>query len=216
MNVRLQEIDARIAEATRIVEERTTAMAKAREELADLEARRRTAVGRLGNGDAVPAADIAQLRQAYIAARRAVQDAELAVHEVQANLAAITDTREPAERQIAIEHLAALLEARAAFAAEFEAQLAVLVATGRLYRTAVQLSNRYGQLAGVGVVRDDMDAAVARRIDTMMRPAIPKAYSYGMSPEPSLVESDAGVTCPLRLAVERGLAAAATGGGAEP
>lgn len=161
--------------------------------------------GRAFAGDLQALPDLDQLHDELIAADHAVQDAELQVCAAQAALRPLQQQRAGVERQESDEHLAVLLQHRAAWAARVDAAIDSLVATIRAYLAAAQESD--GMAAACGIREDWIHDPTGPLVDrvlqrlTAVAPTQFAQFSGGPS-RPPLVEADRELTKRARARVE--------------
>jgi hypothetical protein len=197
--------DQRIADAITTEESFLEALATAhahRTRVHDhiLETRGRAFAGEL---QALP--DLDQLHDDLIAADHAIQDAELQASAAQAALRALQQQRAGIERQESDEHLAVLLQHRAAWAGRVDAAIDSLVATIRAYLAAAHESD--GMAAACGVREDwihDPTGPLVDRVLQRLKATAPTQFAQFSSgpPRPPLVETDRELTKRARARVE--------------
>jgi hypothetical protein len=160
--------------------------------------------GRAFAGELQALPDLDQLHDDLIAADHAVQNAELQVVAAQAALRPLQQQRTGVERQESEEHLAVLLQHRAAWAGRVDAALDSLVVSIRAYLAAAQESD--GMATACGIREDWIPAPtgpLVERVLQVLRSAAPSAFAQfsGGSPRPPLVETDQELTKRARARV---------------
>lgn len=211
MTMALDVMDTKIETAELDVEAAIGRLKAARALSGRLEEERRQAQGRLNRGDATAAADIDNLRSEFLAARTAVQDAELGASVAREKVPLLKEQRTKVEAHEVAEHLGPLLEVRAALAELVEAQAAQLAKTASLYRSTVKESVRLAALINVPTgnhANQHVDIIVARRLLISLRGEVgPEFQSLRITPEDPLGKQDPEATAHLRAAVEKILSA---------
>jgi hypothetical protein len=203
MNAVLDAKDTEIHAAEDAIADRVETLRAAAALRDQLEGERRRASGRMMAGDPAAGPDLDRLLQDYLAARRAAQDADVAVHAAQERLLALQTERRQAESQVTAEHLAAVLDVRSALAAAVEAQATELAGVIRLYLAAGAETVDLAKLLGAPVSHPTMVPFVARRIRTLLNPALPQEGFSINTLEKPLPVSDADVTTGMRGYLER-------------
>jgi hypothetical protein len=160
--------------------------------------------GRAFAGELQALPDLDQLHDDLIAADHAVQDAELQVAAAQAALRPLQQQRTGVERQESEEHLAILLQHRAACSARVDAAIYSLVATIREYLAAAHESD--GMATACGIREDwihEPTGPLVERVLQVLRSAAPTQFAQfsGGSPRPPLAESDHELTKRARARV---------------
>lgn len=195
----LETIDEQIHAAEEAYARTVATLKTARDLRERLEHERHVATGRASAGDPTTGADLDRLRQAYIDARHAAQDATGTADSARATLEQLKKARPGATRAAAREQLGQVLVVRAGLAADIDAQIAVLRATIALYTASVAESVGLAKVADVGVpTHERMDDFIGRRVDQVVQSVTRRWGGSMAAAEPPLAESDATVTHPAR------------------
>ena len=160
--------------------------------------------GRAFAGELQALPDLDQLHDDLIAADHAIQDAELQVSAAQAALRSLQQQRAGVERQESDEHLAVLLQHRAAWAGRVDVAIDSLVVTIRAYLAAAHESD--GMAAACGIREDwlhDPTGPLVDRVLQRLKTTTPMQFEPFSSgpPRPPLVETDRELTKRARARV---------------
>ena len=172
------------------------AMRAAREHLERARAHVARTQGKAFVGELAALPDLDQAHRQLLDAEHAVQDAQLLVPAAQAALTRLEAARDGIERRESLEHLAALLAHRSAWAAKVDAATDLLAATIRAYLAAAQAADQI--LGGAGGIKEEWSPRPAGplidRVLAVLRQAAPGQFTSAVSPRPPFVESDREMT----------------------
>jgi hypothetical protein len=202
----LTELDKTLGDAEETVEAAGHAVRAARAHRARVEELQRAAAGRAVAGDRAAGAELEVLREKFLAARRAEQDAAVAVSAARAKVGQLRRARGRAEQAVTREHLAGLLDVRLALARHVDAELDRLAGLIASYQAVVSESVQLAALVpGVPALRHrTMSPFVARQVLARLRPAVGEDLPAPPGPEPwRLAEGDADVVRPLMALLSR-------------
>ena len=197
--------DQRIADAVTTEERFLGALATAHAHRTRVHAHILETRGRAFAGELQALPDLDQLHDDLIAADHAIQDAELQASAAQTALRSLQQQRAGIERQESDEHLAVLLQHRAAWAGRVDAAIDSLVTTIRAYLAAAQESD--GMAAACGIREDWLHEPTGPLVDRVLqrlKTVAPKGFeqfSIG-PPRPPFLETDQELSKRERARVE--------------